>query len=256
MINLGEMPPKEERQPKPTEFEPALRWIQTQLRATELAAKNAGGRIPMRRLNRVEFANTVRDLLHMDPQVLATLVEDLPGDGKAEGFDRLGVALFFDQTQIERTLGVAEQIAARAIADGEPPVRTQHAEVEKNPRLSLKGKSKAKGSDPAVDPGPSGYEHVNGGVRIVHGYGTRGENTWGRIGNANCDEVVTQDAYYKIRIRAGASPGSRGEPIRVRAVYGSSTPVEHTVEIPIDAPLDAPKVHEATVFLRSGPDGL
>ena len=33
----------------------------------------------------------------------------------AEGFDRLGVALFFDQTQIERSLAVGEKIAARAI---------------------------------------------------------------------------------------------------------------------------------------------
>ena len=74
----------------------------------------------MRRLNRVEYANSVRDLLHMDPKVLAPLVEELPGDGKAEGFDRLGVALFFDQTQIERTLAVAERIAARAIVDDEP----------------------------------------------------------------------------------------------------------------------------------------
>ena len=74
----------------------------------------------MRRLNRVEYANSVRDLLHMDPKVLAPLVEELPGDGKAEGFDRLGVALFFDQTQMERTLAVAERIAARAIVDGEP----------------------------------------------------------------------------------------------------------------------------------------
>ncbi len=107
-INLGEMPPEEEKQPTAAEFEPVVGWINTQLREVELAAASAGGRIPMRRLNRVEFANSVRDLLHMDPQVLAPLVEELPGDGKAEGFDRLGVALFFDQTQIERTLAVAE----------------------------------------------------------------------------------------------------------------------------------------------------
>ncbi len=89
----------------------------------------------MRRLNRIEFANSVRDLLHMDPQVLAPLVEDLPGDGKAEGFDRLGVALFFDQTQIERTLEVAERIAQRAIVVGEPSVLTKRTEAEANPRV-------------------------------------------------------------------------------------------------------------------------
>ena len=36
----------------------------------------------------------------------------------------------------------------------------------------------------------------------------------------------------------------------------ATTPVESATEIPIDAPLDAPNVHEAVVFLRSGPEGL
>ncbi len=74
----------------------------------------------MRRLNRDEYANTVRDLLKLDELIVRPLTEELPGDGKAEGFDRLGVALFFDQTQIERSLSVAEQIAARTIVT-EPP---------------------------------------------------------------------------------------------------------------------------------------
>ena len=95
-------------------------WVNGQLREVELAAKNAGGRIPMRRLNRDEYANTVRDLLKLDENIVRPLIEELPGDGKAEGFDRLGVALFFDQTQIERSLAVAEKIAARAIVT-EPP---------------------------------------------------------------------------------------------------------------------------------------
>src|SRR5205823_14811465 len=95
-------------------------WVNAQLQEVDRAAKNAGGRIPMRRLNRDEYANTVRDLLKLDENVVRPLVEELPADGKAEGFDRLGVALFFDQTQIERSLAVAEKIAARAVV-AEPP---------------------------------------------------------------------------------------------------------------------------------------
>ncbi len=69
----------------------------------------------MRRLNRDEYANTVRDLLKLDELIVWPLIEELPGDGQTEGFDRLGVALFFDQTQIERSLSVAEKIVSRAI---------------------------------------------------------------------------------------------------------------------------------------------
>lgn len=258
MINLGEMPPEDEPQPAPDEFEPVVSWINSGLRDAERAARNAGGRIPMRRLNRIEFANSVRDLLHMDPEVLAPLVEELPGDGKAEGFDRLGVALFFDQTQVERTLAVAERIAERAIVVGEPTVLAERAEAEANPRVkSSKSKTRTRFAKTLVDLGPHGWEILDGGVRFVHGYGNRPtKDAWGRIGGADFSTVVLQDGYYRIRVRAGASPGSRGEPIRVRAVYGANTPVQEEVEILIDSSLDDPGVHEAVVFLRSGPDGL
>lgn len=256
-LNLGQMPPADEPRPTPSEFEPVVDWINTRLRDADRAAKNAGGRIPMRRLNRIEFANSVRDLLHMDPKVLAPLVEDLPADGKAEGFDRLGVALFFDQTQVERTIAVAERIAERAIVDGEPPVLAERAEAEANPRVGRgRGKAKSRFADTLVDPGPSGSEIVDGGVRFVHGYGNRRKGDWGRMGGTDCGEVVVRDGYYRIRVRAGASPGSRGEPMRVRAVYAANTPVRAEVEIPIEASLDNPQVQETVVFLRSGPDGL
>jgi len=258
MINLGTMPPEDEPRPTPDEFEPVVSWINSGLRDAERAARNAGGRIPMRRLNRIEFTNSVRDLFHMDPEVLAPLVEELPGDGKAEGFDRLGVALFFDQTQVERTLAVAERIAERAIVDGEPSVLTTRSEAETNPRVRPKKKgTKSRFADTLVDPGPSGFEIIDGGVKFVHGYGNRPtKDSWGRMGSADCGTVVVQDGYYRIRIHAGASPGARAETMRVRAVYGANTPVRAEVEIPITAPLDEPRVHETVVFLRSGPDGL
>ena len=256
-INLGEMPPEDEKQPSPAEFEPVVRWINAQLREVELAAADAGGRIPMRRLNRVEYANSVRDLLHMDPQVLAPLVDELPGDGKAEGFDRLGVALFFDQTQIERTLAVAEKIAQRAIVDGKPQTHLKRYEFESNPRVKYATQAKSRFANKQIDAGPAGAEIKDGGIQVIHGYGNRSrENPWGRLGGTTCEDVITQDGYYRIRIRAGASAGARGEAIKVRAHYAANTPVEFATEIPIDAPLDNPQVHEAVVFLRSGPEGL
>ena len=107
-INAGEMPPKGKPRPEAKQAAAFVDWVNMQLHDVELAAKNAGGRIPMRRLTRDEYANTLRDLLKLDENSVRPLLEELPGDGKAEGFDRLGVALFFDQTQIERSLAVAE----------------------------------------------------------------------------------------------------------------------------------------------------
>ena len=123
-INAGEMPPDDRPRPDPKRVAALATWVNARLREVDLAARNAGGRIPMRRLNRDEYANTVRDLLHLDELVVRPLIEELPADGKAEGFDRLGVALFFDQTQIERSLAVAAKLAARVIVT-EPPKKNQ-----------------------------------------------------------------------------------------------------------------------------------
>src|SRR5205085_11274812 len=121
-INAGEMPPDGSARPDTKQAIAFVGWVNGQLQEVDRAAKNAGGRIPMRRLNRDEYANTVRDLLKLDENIVRPLVEELPADGKAEGFDRLGVALFFDQTQIERSLAVAEKVAAQAIVTQAPKV--------------------------------------------------------------------------------------------------------------------------------------
>lgn len=128
-INLGEMPPKDEPRPDPARSFEVVKWIAEQLTHAEKVASAAGGQIPMRRLNRDEYANTVRDLLQIDEKVLGPILEDLPGDGKAEGFDRLGVALFFDKTQLERTMAAAEQIAELAIVRPEDRRACRHAEA-------------------------------------------------------------------------------------------------------------------------------
>ncbi len=257
-INLGEMPPEDEKQPTAAEFEPVVTWINARLRTFNQSVHDTGGQIPMRRLNRMEYANTVRDLFQIDANLLGPIVEELPADGKAAGFDRLGAALFFDETQVEKTLEAAEQVAALAIVDEKPAANTKRYEFEKNPRVArFKKMTRSRFADTLVDAGPSGSELVGEGVRVVHGYGNRSKtDPWGRLGNATFEDVVTQDGYYKVRIRAGASAGSRGLPMKVRVLYASSTPVQFSTVIDIKAPLDKPEVHEALVFLRSGPTGL
>jgi hypothetical protein len=140
--------------------------------------------------------------------------------------DRLGVALLFDPTQIERTLAVAERIAARAIVDKQPLQGLQRYEFEENPRVSkFRSQAKSRFAETLVEVGPSGFEFINGGVRFVHGYGNRPKgNSWGRLGGTTFDNVITQNGYYRIRILAGASRGSRGEPINVQALYTERMP--------------------------------
>jgi len=65
-INSGEMPPKKKPRPDAGEAFAVASWIAQQLDETTKAAQGAGGRVPMRRMNRVEYANTVRDLFSLE----------------------------------------------------------------------------------------------------------------------------------------------------------------------------------------------
>ncbi len=260
-INLGEMPPEDEPRPDAGQSFEVVKWIAAQLTHSEKAARAAGGQIPMRRLNRDEYANTVRDLLHLDAQVLAPILEDLPGDGKAEGFDRLGVALFFDQTQLEKTLAAAEKIAGLALVN--PADRPEPAKSRFESELLLQ--RGGMGVRPASETTRNRYAnegrhevrtgaltHVveNDGVRFVQGFGN--SSPMGRMGNVDLDQLVVENGYYRIRLRVGASPGTRGEPITLGLIYNSNTPQEVQIDLPVTAAFDQPEVIETVAFLRRG----
>lgn len=262
-INLGSMPPEDKPRPDAKESFAVVKWIGNQLQYAEKAAKLAGGQIPMRRLNRVEYANTVRDLFQIDPKLLAPIIEELPGDGKAEGFDRLGVALFFDQTQLERSLQAAETISDLVIVNEKPEIKLTRFEAEKQrtggmgirpPEKTTRNRFVTQGKV-EVAAGPQPYEMTTDGVRWVHGGDTYRKNSpWGRLANVNVGELIPEDGYYRVRVRAGADAGTRGEPIQMGVSYNFKTPQELTTEVPITASIDQPDIFEVEMFLRRGPD--
>ena len=56
-------------------------------------------------MNRVEYANTVRDLFSLDENFARRIEKELPADGKVGGFDRGAAGLFMDDGQLD-----AEQV--------------------------------------------------------------------------------------------------------------------------------------------------
>ena len=253
-INAGEMPPKDAPRPDAAQTVAFVTWVNEQLRQVDLAAGQAGGRIPMRRLNRDEYANTVRDLLKLDELIVRPLIEDLPADGQAEGFDRLGVALFFDQTQVERSLGVAEKIASRAIVTAPPKQNTVTNGFEilrKRPPPEM------------VEVFPGFAHTIPRGAqdRIVHpeyveyiqGYPTyrRDYDGWGVVLHFAIGQVVTQDGYYRVRIKARVDNRGRTEPNRFRLQYAVDSPIFVEQEVLVDPS----GTTEALVFLRGPVNG-
>lgn len=111
-ITAGEMPPaKKKVRPSAAEIE-AVQTAVHQLLAQAIAkTKPDPGEITMRRLNRLEFNNTIRDLCFVDGNFSA----DFPADDTGYGFDNIGDVLTFSPVHLERFLAVSEQIAAKAM---------------------------------------------------------------------------------------------------------------------------------------------
>ena len=87
-------------------------WIDETVRATACDAGEYAGPVMVRRLNRSEYQNTVRDLFGLRFEV----AELFPVDGSGgEGFDNNGETLYFSPLLAERYLEVAELVLGQSI---------------------------------------------------------------------------------------------------------------------------------------------
>lgn len=111
-VTSGEMPPvKVKVRPSPAEIEALQTSVHKLLAGAIAKAKPDPGDVTIRRLNRLEFNHTIRDLCFLDENFSA----DFPADDTGYGFDNIGDVLTFSPVHLERFLSVAEQIAAKAM---------------------------------------------------------------------------------------------------------------------------------------------
>jgi mono/diheme cytochrome c family protein len=120
-VARGEMPPPEEDRPVPELRTAFLDVVGGDLTAAGLAHQDRAGRTVQRRLNRTEYVTTIHDLLGID----TPLIELLPDDGTAGGFDTIGAALDLSETHVERYLEAATLALAEAtVTTPAPETRT------------------------------------------------------------------------------------------------------------------------------------
>ena len=112
MLDNGEMPPKDATQPSP-ELRRQLRdWVGRYLDAEAHASAGDPGRVVLRRLNNVEYTNTIRDLTG----VPLSPAKEFPIDGAAgEGFTNTGESLVMSPALLTKYLDAAKEIAAHAV---------------------------------------------------------------------------------------------------------------------------------------------
>lgn len=100
------MPPKDKPQPSDNERAEMVKWIETELKSMPHDQKSGPGRVTLRRLNRAEYSNTVRDLFGMEFQV----ADSFPLDDVGYGFDNIGDVLSTSPLLMEKYLAAADQI--------------------------------------------------------------------------------------------------------------------------------------------------
>jgi hypothetical protein len=110
-LRTGTMPPASAPRPDRATYDRLITSLETDL--DRAAGSSYPGRSPVRRLNRAEYANAIRDLLSLDVDVDALL----PPDDSAYGFDNIADMLGLPPVLLERYLNAAGTISALAVGD-------------------------------------------------------------------------------------------------------------------------------------------
>lgn len=147
-LKNGTMPPSDQPRPLAEEAQELIDWISKQATAAEDVRHATQGRVVLRRLNRAEYANTVRDLLG----VTVDLDDLFPPDTSTSGFDNNAQSLHVSSYAMENYLEAADRVLDAAIVNGPRPWI-----IDK--RFDIR-------EEKSVKPTGSVYRHEDDGVAI------------------------------------------------------------------------------------------
>jgi hypothetical protein len=111
-LRVGMMPPQGAPRPDQATRDALVTWLGTTLDRAAVATPNPG-RPFVHRLNRAEYANTIRDVLALDVDTASML----PPDESGYGFDNVAEVLATSPVLLERYLQAAGKISAIAVGD-------------------------------------------------------------------------------------------------------------------------------------------
>jgi len=211
-VKEGTMPPAEKPRPPAKDVQTLAAWISRHVAAAEAAASASRGRVVMRRLNRAEYKNTVRDLLGVDVE----LDDVLPDDTSTTGFDNSAEALHVSSYLMDGYLEAADRILNAAVAGGPQP-----GTIKK--RFDVK-------DERSVKPTGSVYRHVDDGVAIF--------SSWV---SANIQVAMWQfqsRVRGKYRIRISSYGFQTAKPVTFHVMVGPASQVHQRLVDYFEAPPD------------------
>lgn len=135
-VRAHEMPPKKKARPPQGDLDTITSWLNAELTAADKERQTKDVRVGVRRLSRVEFENTLRDLLGL-PGLRVQV--SLPADGKAHGFDRGAEALDFSFVHLDSYLSAVDSalLAATPATIEQPAVNIYHWRPQEDHSLAL-----------------------------------------------------------------------------------------------------------------------
>lgn len=177
-VRTGEMPPKGSPQLSEAEKAQLTGWVEERMAAVDCDVKDPG-RVTMRRLNRNEYNNTIRDLLGVDVRA----ADDFPSDDVGYGFDNIGDVLSVSPILMEKYIAAADKVVRAAIVT--PDAAPVRFEAE---RLNETG-----GDGTAA--GDARNLFTNGEVTVDHAFPQEGEydikvRAWQQAGGPDPAKMV------------------------------------------------------------------
>lgn len=119
-VRSGIMPPVDEPHLPPEHVEKIAQWIKRQVFELDPAVPDPG-RVTVRRLNRLEYRNTIRDLIGVEFDTK----KEFPADDAGHGFDNIGDVLTVSPMLLEKYLDAAQTIVTAALPEGPTVVAEQ-----------------------------------------------------------------------------------------------------------------------------------
>ncbi len=237
VLESGDMPPEDERQPDRAERAGAVDRIRDLLRQAAEEAADPSGAATVRRLSNFEYHNTMRDLLGIELDVTSKLPED---PTRPYRFNNTAEYLLMGLEQMDRYEEAARRAMASAIVDPTPPEVVRKREVYG---------AEARGGMP--DPTVMQPDEISP-------FGNRNRT----VANGMQVDRAPQTGAFRIRLKASAilPPGVQEVPLRIMLGYtivgvgaGHTDPAGLVDTLRLSNTVDDPQVFELTGRLENFP---
>jgi mono/diheme cytochrome c family protein len=256
-VSLGEMPLRGAPRPPKEKLTDFTNWLAKSL-DTQAAANPNPGHATVRRMNRTEYANAVRDLLALD----VDFTKDMPADDTGYGFDNIADVLSVSPTLMDRYVTVAGKISRMATGQASRRVITTDYKVPKD--LFDNGFGVAAYNERASDDLPLD-SRGGGAFKFYAPYDAT--YTIQVFLNSNTSEEGEIDLHNRYEVKVPLKAGLRtigasfprnlalDEHVAPKTILGPREPAAAPQQIPLDIQVDGARVKQISVAsVATGPN--